>query len=504
MADLILLNTDELRDLYLRDFKIRLPSASTARGTAPYVDAVTLAGVTPALFKNAVTAADRALIGKTFGSELDILATDKGKPRLQGSGSFGAGTITTATTGATVSIGMRLRHADTGELFVVTSATGTYFTGNTIAVKSVGVGRQTNVSGKLLFDSPSAGLNPELIVTGKLAGGADIESDSDLQARLIQLNAAPPADGNVGSYLQLIYAVEHGVPVHQAFVYPSILAPGTVGVTFTVTGTGAGRIPTAPQLAAVETHLKNNVPFDDCIFMLAVSQMPSGDARAPIIGIKFVTGETGFVDPDYFPKYDVPAGVTSWTVNNSPAPRATVFSIQNNTGVYTDSGIRAGQTIALWNGTKFVNKRILSFTGTGPYTITVDTSVDVSNTTYVPFNGQLVSPWSNKLNDISASVLAYYDKLSPGENTNSLPDPGYRMRRFPYDSIDFPYGVTSRVTDEISDRSDIQSVSVLRGLTAAPTPGTPGVNVFMFVLNDLAFYGILKCRIPLNYSKTQV
>lgn len=492
MADLVLYNTDELRDLFLRDFKLRLPSASTSRGTSPYVDAVTVAGVTPALFKNAVTASDRALISKTFGSELDILAKDKGKPRLQGAGSFGGGTVTTATTGATISIGTRLKHKDTGEPFVTTSASGTYFTGNTIGVKSVGLGRQTNLSGILLFESPGAGLNAEFQITGLLKGGADIETDADLQARLIQLNASPPADGNVGTYLDLIYSAEHGVPVHQAFVYPSILGAGTIGVTFTVTGTGLGRIPTAPQLSAVETFLKANVPFDDCIFMIAISSIPSGTARTPIIGIKFINGETGFIDPDFFPKYDVPVGVTKWTVTSSPSPTPIVFTVQNDIGVYTGSGIRAGQTIALFSSDegKFINKRILSFTGTGPYTITVDTTVNVSNTTYTPRVGQMVSPWSDKIQELAAGIVAYYDKLSPGENTSSLPDPGFRMRRYPYDSINYPYGVTSRVVDTISARTDIQSVSVLSGLSSAPTAGTPGVNSFMFVLADMAFYGI--------------
>jgi uncharacterized phage protein gp47/JayE len=491
MPDLVLYNTDQLRDLYLRDFKLRMPDALTSRGTAPYIDATTVAGLGPALFKNASIAADRALISRTFGAELDTLANDRHQPRSPGTGSFASVIVSTTVTGATIPIGTIGKHSDTGESFQTTSATAVYLNGATIGVKSVGLGRQTNVSGTIIWQSPPAGLSPEAKIVGSAVGGTDIELDADLQQRLQAANDPPPADDNNGEYLQLIRSTEHGVPVDQAFIYPAILGAGTIGITCTIRGEGAARFPTAPQLSAIETYVKARVPADDGIFMFAVSAQPTGTGRTPIIGIKFITGETGFVDQDPFPKYNVPVGVTQWTIGATPSPTATTFQVVSSNGTYSGSGIRNGQTIALWDPTtyKFVNKRILSFTGTGPYVITCDSAA--SNTTYIPVIGQGVSPWSDKINAIAQTVVDYYNSISPGENTNWLPDPGGRMRRFPPDSIKYPYGVTSRVTDGIADRTDIQNVTVLSGLTNAPNAGTPGVNVFMILLQDLTIYGIL-------------
>lgn len=498
MSELVLYTTDQLRDLYLRDFSLRMPSASTARGTAPYIDAVTVSGVAPAMFKNAGIAAERALIASTFGDDLTKLAKDRQRPRLNGTGSFTTGKITTATTGANIPIGSLLKHKETGEPFQTTSATAVYFTGNTLGVKSVGIGRQTNVEGTLIFQSPSAGLAPEFVLDSKAIGGTDVEEDVDVQLRLQSLLDTPPADGNIGSYIDLCQSPSHGIPVDDVLLYPSIVGAGSIGVTFTIRGTGLSRIPTAPQLSVVETFLKANVPADDCIFMLAISPQAVSPGNIPILGIKFISGENGFIDQDQFPKYNVPVGAISWSINSTPTPTAVQFGIKSSNGSYSGSGIRNGQTIALWDSTnkKFVNKRILSFTGTGPYTVTVDQSTNVSNTTYVPITDQYVSPWSDKLNDLAVSIVSYYDNITPGENTSFLPDPGLRMRRFPADGILHSYGITTRILDEIDDRTDIQNATVLAGLTSAPTVGTPGVNVFMLVLKDLAIYGILWLTFP--------
>jgi uncharacterized phage protein gp47/JayE len=495
MAPLILPTLDETTQRYLRDVKLRQPEALTGRGTQPYFDAVTFAGQTPALYKDLSIASERALISRTFGTELDDYGNDQQKPRQLGSGSFGTVAAETGATGATYTNGLTLKAKDTGEAFVFDGATGVYTNGAPLIVRSVGLGRQTNLApgAVLLWDSPPAGSLPSVKVlagaNGKgLVGGADVEEDPDYQVRLQGYLADPPADGNEGHYLLLVEEGDHGVPVKQAYLYPSILGTGTMGVTFIVRDTLDAKLPTPAQLAAVETFLRSGVlPFGDNIFMIALGDDPTSPAQKPILGIKFVPGQTGFLDPDPFPRRDQPAGVPSWQVGNVVAPTALAFDLVNTVG-YPGSGIRVGQTVALWNGQKFVPKRIGSFTGTGPFRIFVDDSADSSDTTYVPVAGQYVCPWSDKLEEVAQLVVDYYDTLGPGENTTLLPDPGDRMRRYPPDSVDYPMGVTGRLTGPILARPDVQSVVVHAGLVAAPTPGTPGVNSRAFILEDLAFY----------------
>lgn len=495
MADLTLPSTDEWRDRYLRDFKLWQQDADTSRGTQPYIDAVTFAGQMPTLLKNGSIAAERALIFRTFGDELDDYGTDHGHPRDQGKGSFGTVAVQTGSTGATYTNGATLKHKDTGEPYRFVGATGAYANGASLAVESIGIGRQTNLppGSVLVWDSPPAGSLPNVTVEGVdgrgLIGGADVETDADYQRRLVGYLSDPPADGNEGHYIYLVEEGNHGVPVKKAFVFPAILGPGTVGVTFTIRASGAGKIPTAPQLAAVETFLQSGVvPFGDGIFMIALSADTSSAAQRPILGVKFLASQTGFLDPDPFPRRDLPVGVLHWKIHSSPTPTATTFGVVSSTGTYTGSGIRVGQTMAVWNGASFVRKKILSFTGTGPYTITIDTSAGSSDAAYTPVAGQYVCPWSDKLSELAQAVVDHYDTLGPGESTSSIPDPGSRMARFPVDSILDPYGVTSRVTVGLAARADIQSVTVHAGLVAAPAPGTPGVSAKIFTLDDLAFY----------------
>jgi hypothetical protein len=105
--------------------------------------------------------------------------------------------------------------------------------------------------------------------------------------------------------------------------------------------------------------------------------------------------------------------------------------------------------------------------------------------------GQLVSPWSDSLNQLPTALITYMLGLGPGEQFATLPDPGVRGRREPESPSSWPSTIGNadlvgaiKATPPISD-----IVLRLPSQTPYPTPvGVPGVSVYLFTLGDLAVF----------------
>ncbi len=105
--------------------------------------------------------------------------------------------------------------------------------------------------------SPIAGVNAALTVSDNgISGGADIESDSALRARLIARIKQPPHGGAAHDYVA--WALE--VPgVTRAWVYPGEMGVGTVSVRFMRDG-DADPIPGADAVAFVHAYIDERRP----------------------------------------------------------------------------------------------------------------------------------------------------------------------------------------------------------------------------------------------------
>ena len=88
-------------------------------------------------------------------------------------------------------------------------------------------------------------------VAGELSGGADIESDDALRARLIARIQQPPHGGASYDYVAWALEVEG---VTRAWCYPQELGIGTVTVRF-VRDNDASPIPDAGEVAAVQAYI---------------------------------------------------------------------------------------------------------------------------------------------------------------------------------------------------------------------------------------------------------
>lgn len=108
---------------------------------------------------------------------------------------------------------------------------------------------------------------------GLLSGGADVETDDALRARLLARIQQPPHGG--ASYDYTAWALE--VPgVTRAWVYPAELGLGTVTLRFVRDndGTGTAIIPDAGEVAAVQAYIDARRPVTAQLTVVAPAAVP--------------------------------------------------------------------------------------------------------------------------------------------------------------------------------------------------------------------------------------
>lgn len=158
------------------------------------------------------------------------------------------------TTGITVPAGSILSRAD-GTTYTTnddaTMTAGTTLVGITATVKEAA--GNTPVGSSLNLSSPIAGIQSAAIVqTGGLSNGNDVEDDEALRARVINRRRNPPQGGNDNDYVTWAEEVSG---VTRVWVYPRQLGIGTVLVLFVMDDKTDTIIPTADEIAAVQSHI---------------------------------------------------------------------------------------------------------------------------------------------------------------------------------------------------------------------------------------------------------
>ena len=117
----------------------------------------------------------------------------------------------------------------------------------------------------VLLLMPIAGVQSTATTATKIEGGADVESDPRLLARLLARIQQPPHGGSASDYE--LWALE--VPgVTRAWVYPLQLGPGTVTVLF-VCDDDDDIIPTPGKVAEVQAYINARRPVTAQVFVAA-------------------------------------------------------------------------------------------------------------------------------------------------------------------------------------------------------------------------------------------
>lgn len=491
MADITTLSRDELARRWRRDYKFRIPSADVEEGTEQHALSLTVADQMLVMMANAEKLGRGPLVRQMTGKRLLDYAVERGitDAPLPATGASGYVDITTATGGATIFADDEAVSEDGLRFKCI--ATDLYTSSTPVPVVGIDTGTDTNLEAgaKLTWTNPRPGCAATCTVAedsdgAGLTGGHAEETETEIQDRILEQEADPPAAGNVAAYIKATRATP-SVPVEQVFVYPAILGPGTMCVCFTVrTATESGsRLSTAVQEGLVEAHLKGVMPEDDGVFVAAML----ASSVAVAVEVDWRTGVSGFVDAAPWPE-----GIAGdfVKVNAGATPSATSFRLTTATSTTTP---QVGQTVAFYDATarKFRAKRILTVTvivSAKSWDITVDTTAGASDLSFVPAVGAMASPYAAALDSLGEKLRLHFRTLGPGEQVASFSDDGIRQRRSPRSPEKWPHRLTELgLSDSI--RTLVRDANVLAPTLPYATPtGTAGTLSYLLEMGDLAAF----------------
>jgi uncharacterized phage protein gp47/JayE len=148
---------------------------------------------------------------------------------------------------------------------------GTSATAPLVAVVAAAAGNR-NAGQSLTLVSPVVGVQ-STATAGLLSGGADVETDDALRARLLARIQQPPQGGAASDYVAWSLGVSG---VTRAWVYPQELGAGTVTVRFVRDndGTGAAIIPDGTEVAAVQAYIDARRPVTAQCTVVAPTAVP--------------------------------------------------------------------------------------------------------------------------------------------------------------------------------------------------------------------------------------
>ena len=251
-------NRSSLTDLIQRvesDVISRLGTGTPTRAAASRVLSRAMAGAVHELY-GYVDFISRQVIPETAeGEYLEAWATTFGVTRK--AATFAAGdVIFTGADASTIPTGTALQLPDGTEY--TTTADGVIAAGVATVPVTVGpAGSAGNVENgvTLTLTSPVAGVDGTATVDA-ITGGADVETDEALLARLLARIQTPPRGGSAADYKNWALEVEG---VTRAFVFPLRYGAGTVGVTFVRDG-DADLVPDAGEVQAVQDYIEARRP----------------------------------------------------------------------------------------------------------------------------------------------------------------------------------------------------------------------------------------------------
>lgn len=493
---------DEEVARWKRAYRIRHPDAEIGHGTQPDIDANVFADVMMRLYAQVDIAGRNAVLEEARGAALEQWGEREGVgPKRFAVGASGFVTIETAAGGAPVVAGDTLVHEQTQSVYRAIN-TATHTNGTLVAITGVSTGAGTNLpSGtQLSWSGGRPGRGPNVLVAPQsdgtgLTGGRPDETDGEYLDRILDEKHNRAASGNDAEY-QLTAAQTSGVAIQRVFTYPAITGTGNTCVIFTLlpSGPGGSRLPNAAHVGLVEAHTSAAMPADDgALFAL-------WEYEDVALAYKIALAENAYwADVVPWPPYyspdptDAPAAIIV-----SAATSPTSFTLATADALYSGDSTPiapiAGKTIGFFHAASntIVRKRLLTVTGTGPWVCVADTTNQASDIGYTPIVGQRAMPWSDILPELIGGVLAYTDKLGPGEQVATFFDEGRRQRRSPRPSKgNWASALTSsELADAVEVSPYVVEVDPLDGPGTAPSVGTPGALSYILKPNDIAFFKV--------------
>lgn len=362
-------------------------------------------------------AADGTVRSKCSSQALDgwafVFGLPSGTPGIYGrhiaTVSTGGSAIPTGTVGTVVPAGT-LAVDSTGQVTVKTTAAVTLNgppNTNSVPFVSVTTGSAANlpVGSVLTWVSPPAGLNATVTLTSPLTGAVDVESDSDLVARIIRRIQNPPRGGTAADYRawteESTDSTGASTGIVRGYVYPLRSGLGTVDTVVTVKGSGLSRVPGAATIAAVQAYVNSKRPVTAVANVLAPFCDPLGAIRVFVLCVP-----SGAKNGTY--NFDWDDGRASSPVVSSTANSITTTSVPASLAAAVAAGARPRIQVAVSRAgarPQPVQVRVVSIVGT---TLNLG-----SNFLVQPLAGDQFYAGGGVVDLVADSIVAYVDSLGP-------------------------------------------------------------------------------------------
>lgn len=261
-----------LADLVTRtraDLVSRLSADDILRRADAEVYARVLAGLAHGLYGYVDYLANQIIYDTAEAEYLARWASIWGVTRNPAAVATGSVTFTVSA-GAVIPAGTLLHALDGVQYQTTADATVSAPSASAPVASLVAAAAGNRTTGQTLtLVSPIAGVQSSA-TAGALVGGADLESDDDLRARLIARIQQPPHGGDANDYVAWALEVSG---VTRAWCYPLELGEGTVTVRF-VRDDDASLIPDADEVAAVQAYINGLRPVTAAVTVVAPVAVP--------------------------------------------------------------------------------------------------------------------------------------------------------------------------------------------------------------------------------------
>lgn len=211
--------------------------------------------------------AKQSFVDTADAEYLDRLADIWGKSRKAAVAATGSVTFA-GSNGVIIPAGTELSRVD-GALYT-TDVDATVASGAasaSVTASAAGEKGNTDAGVALTLSAPISSLTSTAMVGGAgLTGGTDEEADDDLRGRVLARIQAPPQGGCAADYEAWALEV---AGVTRAWVYPSHMGAGTVGVAIVADDADDGPLPSAALVATVQAYIEGLRPVTAEVYVFA-------------------------------------------------------------------------------------------------------------------------------------------------------------------------------------------------------------------------------------------
>ena len=488
-----------IRDDFLRTLKngliqLGISNPQVGPGTDYYLWATALANELAVIQVNAQVKADAQMPDTATGSDLARQLTIYGLAYRPASPSVGAITLDCSVT-TLIPTGQQL--IDANGLRYQIQVGGTFAAGSRVPVIAVDTGKATNhLAGDALrfTTAPTYCNTTQLVATGGLTGGADVENDDTARARLFYRLQNPPGSGNAQ---QVTGYAEASTPIVQkGFCYPAVNGPSTchVAVVGYATTTSRNRdVDTITLTSIVTPYILGQMPEYVETIVTTVTNVPTDVS----IGLTLPSSVNsvppgpggGWVDGTPWPAISA-SGQTY--ANVTAITSSTQFTI--NAPTAATIGVSHIQWFDFTNFTLYAAK-VVGCTGTaGAFNITIDQPFPTFGTGAAGLligTGPLIWPACTNAATYIAAYLSATALMGPGEKSSNAFALA-RGYRHPLISNSWPSSMNATILKALSNAGPevLDQSYYFRSTTTPAVPGSVASPPAILVPRSIGFYAI--------------